>query len=585
MGNRVALRKIKARYGAMTVFANDTGAVTPSLLLYGEWAQREIEFITGLFGPGATVLDVGAYIGTHTLAFAHRVGASGLVLSFEAQPRSFELLERNVAANHLSQVRLHHAAVSDVVGEIEFPPMDPSQKGSFGSASLAAVLRGQGGVASNGHATVTAITIDALELARCDFIKMDVEDSEDLVIKGATHTIDRCRPLVYAECNSVDAGVRISEVLRSHDYELLLHLVPAFNPDNFTGERQNIFGTVREAAILGLPPGRQLPAGGPGPADMLLPLKTVDDLVLGLLNKPQYVGEVLAKTPAIQFTEPIVVGRLDDEKLPADNDAPRAATDELRAPQSALKQAQALAEERSLEIGRVDSQLQATQAALQGEQNLTAARQAEIAHLQVRLEEAQIELQSAKAHAAEQQQAAEAERAKSRAALLQASLARRSADAALSALREHEAIAAERILELGRLQAALDRADVTACETREALADAQTTMGGQKAELERIRSALTEAEATGSERSAKLERMQDALGRAKARTAEDKAELERMRVFFVRAEKFARERESEIEQLRFSLQRAEAQANAVLSSTSWHLTAPVRQLRRLVRRR
>ena len=500
MRPKLALRNVKARYGAMTLFANDTGAVARSLLLYREWAQREIEFIIQLFEPEATVLDVGAYIGTHTLAFAHRVGVSGLVLSFEAQPRSFELLERNVATNHLSQVRLHHAAVSNVEGTIEFTPIDPSRKESFGSASLAAILRANRDARPAGKATVTATTIDALELGRCDFIKIDVEDSEDLVLKGATHTIDRCRPIIYTECNSVDAGIQIRKMLRNHGYGLRLHLVLAFNPKNFAGEQQNIFGVAREAAILGMPPGRQLPDMQNGPGDMLLPLETIDDLVLGLLNKPQYVGEVLAKTAAAQFTKPILVVRLEDQKMSEGNDSQRAAADQLQATQStlewatgrlqttqsALEQAQAIAEERSQEIARLLGQLKETQAALQNAHDLAATRQAQVADLQARLEESQIELQAAKAYAAEQQQAAGAELAKSSAALLQASLARRSADAALSALREHE-------FERERAVDALARSEAIASVYKAELEQVQGSLRKRILELESaVQSGLAE---------------------------------------------------------------------------------------------
>ena len=61
-------RAVRARYGEMTVFANDTGAVSRSLAEYGEWAENELAFMRKLVPPGATVIDVGAYVGTHTLA-------------------------------------------------------------------------------------------------------------------------------------------------------------------------------------------------------------------------------------------------------------------------------------------------------------------------------------------------------------------------------------------------------------------------------------------------------------------------------------------------------------------------------------
>ena len=91
------------RRGSMMAFRNDSGALTQSLRAYGEWAEHETTFCARFLLPGDTVLDVGAYIGTHALAFADHVGPGGRVISFEAQPASFTLLAHNMAAEHLVQ--------------------------------------------------------------------------------------------------------------------------------------------------------------------------------------------------------------------------------------------------------------------------------------------------------------------------------------------------------------------------------------------------------------------------------------------------------------------------------------------------
>ena len=70
-------RTIDARYGRMTFFANDIGAASGSLAIYGEWAENEIGFVKTFIAVGETVVDVGAYIGTHTLAFSHSLGRRG----------------------------------------------------------------------------------------------------------------------------------------------------------------------------------------------------------------------------------------------------------------------------------------------------------------------------------------------------------------------------------------------------------------------------------------------------------------------------------------------------------------------------
>ena len=127
---------VDARYGCITTFANDVGAVSRSLRIYGEWAENEISFLRRLIPSGGTAVDVGAYVGTHTLAFSRFVGSAGSVVSFEPQPDTFKLLEANVADNHVSNVRLENAAVSDASGDLRIPLINILHEGSFGSASL-----------------------------------------------------------------------------------------------------------------------------------------------------------------------------------------------------------------------------------------------------------------------------------------------------------------------------------------------------------------------------------------------------------------------------------------------------------------
>ena len=62
-----------------------------------------------------TYVDVGANIGTTTLAAADAVGADGTVIAFEPHPRTFRDLADNVALNHalVQRISLIAAAVGD----------------------------------------------------------------------------------------------------------------------------------------------------------------------------------------------------------------------------------------------------------------------------------------------------------------------------------------------------------------------------------------------------------------------------------------------------------------------------------------
>src|SRR5271163_3205404 len=87
---------LDTRYGRLAVFTNDSSAIGESLVRYGEWAENELAFLHALIDDGATVLDIGAYIGTHALAFSRFVGTSGHVVCLEPQLRTFELLKANI---------------------------------------------------------------------------------------------------------------------------------------------------------------------------------------------------------------------------------------------------------------------------------------------------------------------------------------------------------------------------------------------------------------------------------------------------------------------------------------------------------
>jgi FkbM family methyltransferase len=296
------LETVNSRYGQVTFFANDTGAITDSLRKYGEWAENELSFMLSMVREGATIIDVGAYIGTHALAFARHLGEAGQVVSIEAQSSSFEVLSRNIAASGLKHVRLEHAVASATAKNELIPAIDIESPGSYGSASLREVLvpgvrasAGEGDSARTGGLAIRSIAVDDLAVSSCALIKIDVEGMEDMVLRGAAQTIRRCQPAIYAECNSLEDGLRSFALLKEYGYRVRAHVVLAYNADNFRGNPENIFGGAREIALVGTP------AAGTDPlkayalrsCELLLDIENADDLALALLNKPQYEHEVL----------------------------------------------------------------------------------------------------------------------------------------------------------------------------------------------------------------------------------------------------------------------------------------------------
>lgn len=228
----VSMKQCKHGYFAYNTFDDVIGS---SLHYYGEWCEHEIDFFKEAIHEGDVVLDVGAYIGTHTVFFAKQVGSSGKVFSFEPQPTSFRMLCTNLTLNAVHHVSCFQAGVSDSLGQIKLPPVDPYHKGNYGSLSLEGHFQGELGEG------ITVLTIDSLSLKRCDLIKVDVEGMESKVIKGAQETIKRFRPILYVENNRVESSSGILQMLQDLNYRCWWHFIPYYNENNYFKNSKNIF--------------------------------------------------------------------------------------------------------------------------------------------------------------------------------------------------------------------------------------------------------------------------------------------------------------------------------------------------------
>lgn len=162
--------------------------------------------------PGDVVIDLGAYIGLTAIAFSKAVGKDGLVVSVEPDPASFAAAEQNIArhadVHGFKNIRLFRAAVS---GSNE--PLRFSAEGAMGSAAQSIIGKGRGK-----SLAVVAYTLDQLVnimgLTRVDFVKMDIEGSEEELLRNSERFFRRYRPKIIVEPHRVN-GTRSDEAVRS----------------------------------------------------------------------------------------------------------------------------------------------------------------------------------------------------------------------------------------------------------------------------------------------------------------------------------------------------------------------------------
>jgi len=152
---------------------------------------------TLLLKPGQTVVDVGANIGFYSLAALSIMNNDGAAYAFEPSLASYELLEKNVADNGLTDsIHCFNYGLGSAAGKHQLLYNDTELSGAF--------VSDEQDVAKY-HDTSETISIKVLDEVRpftaCDLLKVDVEGYEPAFLKGAVTTIRKFKPACLMEAN------------------------------------------------------------------------------------------------------------------------------------------------------------------------------------------------------------------------------------------------------------------------------------------------------------------------------------------------------------------------------------------------
>ncbi|MDX9697615.1 MAG: FkbM family methyltransferase [Bacteroidales bacterium] len=188
----------------------------PSMLTYVLFANKNARdedtlVLEKFIVSGATVIDVGAHIGSTTLISASLAGETGQVHAIEASAKFFDILNKNIELNQENQIAnitTHHVALGDVDETIvylnEMVNDDTTNH------------------ISNTGSAVTQITLDSIAkgLPTIDFLKIDVEGYEPQVLSGANETLTKTNTIYIEFCshnlNNKEAEVDIIATLLEH---------------------------------------------------------------------------------------------------------------------------------------------------------------------------------------------------------------------------------------------------------------------------------------------------------------------------------------------------------------------------------
>ena len=207
---------IRATVGGINYELDLNETIDAAIYYEGCFEPHTTEAIRKLCKPGATVLDIGANVGCHTLRFAHLVGPRGKVVAFEPMSRAFARLKTNVELNVFDNIVLEKLALSNRSRKGQRIAMACSWPFSaVNDAQRHPVTRGL--VVTD---IVDFVTVDeyvrAKGVTRVDLIKLDVEGNEFKVLQGAVETLRSFHPVMIMELGIsllAEAGDSLEDVV------------------------------------------------------------------------------------------------------------------------------------------------------------------------------------------------------------------------------------------------------------------------------------------------------------------------------------------------------------------------------------
>ncbi len=167
--------------------------------------------IDQLARPGSLAIDIGSHLGIHTITMSRKVGPQGAVIAFEPTKKLYMELLHTLTLNRCENV----IPICKALGDAE--------KMVWINNSHIAYYNAESSVGD----LVETITLDSLNIDNLSIIKVDVENYEYFVLKGAKETILRNKPVIIFEC-WIGADYQNTEPREKANFDRVISLLESY---------------------------------------------------------------------------------------------------------------------------------------------------------------------------------------------------------------------------------------------------------------------------------------------------------------------------------------------------------------------
>jgi FkbM family methyltransferase len=187
---------------------------------------RHEDEIIEKFSPkgGDIVVDVGAHMGRYTIIASKRVGQNGNVIAIEPHPGNFEMLNRNIKLNGLTNIIPMNYAVYSKETKIKlYLPGGELGYALFNTITLNRAKNKEKFVEVDANTLDNILQENGIRQEGVNWIKIDVEGAEFEVLKGAHSILSKSKDITLLIEVHGDPHVyrpKVEKLLDSYNFKI-----------------------------------------------------------------------------------------------------------------------------------------------------------------------------------------------------------------------------------------------------------------------------------------------------------------------------------------------------------------------------
>lgn len=207
---------------------NQTDPVGQKIYWHGVYYYEYIDIFEDIIRQCGVFVDIGSNAGLYSM-IAARVSDDMKVIAFDPTNASTHYFTKNIAANNFeSKINFFQMAISDVKGMISFYEVRnkkyPFLKHNLGGAASAVNKPTEyEEVEVPSSPLMDVLKENNLDQLKIDFVKIDAEGVEPLIIKGMDQVIREDQPIIVCEILFGQIEEELDKVFAPYNYRFFYH--------------------------------------------------------------------------------------------------------------------------------------------------------------------------------------------------------------------------------------------------------------------------------------------------------------------------------------------------------------------------